>query len=87
MGAEIVEFEEMTGKINRDLTVGFVKIKDLGDAQQTTVSLRTLMHIGRLCEVLEKLGFETVTITVEKDRPMLIGKKDIGIVIANVEEE
>lgn len=81
-----MKFEDMEGTTNKSMSVAFVKITKLEKAQQTTISLKELMHIGRLCEVLEKLGFETVTITVEKDMPLLIGKRNIGIAISARED-
>jgi len=81
-----MKFEDMEGKRNADSTVGFVKITDKENAQQVTINLKQLTQIGRLSAILEKLGFDTVTITVENNNPLLIGKKDIGIAIAAMEE-
>ena len=67
--------------------IAFVKIKDKENAQQVTINLKQLTQIGRLSAILEKLGFDTVTITVENNNPLLIGKKDIGIAISAIEEE
>lgn len=77
-----MKFEETTGKMNEDRTVTFVKLVDRENAQSTTLSLKDLKYIGDLANVLSKLGYETVTITVEDDQPILVGKKDIGILVA-----
>lgn len=77
---------EQTGQIgmNVEHTMGFVAITELGNAQQVTVSVERLMHIGRLAEVLGKLGFEDITVTVETDMPIVLGGKSSGIGIAPV---
>jgi len=82
-----LKFEDMEGKMNDDRNIAFVKIKDKENAQQVTINLKQLTQIGRLSAILEKLGFDTVTITVENNNPLLIGKKDIGIAISAIEEE
>jgi len=62
--------------------IGFVKIEDLGDAQQVKVSTNLLAKVVRLLASLEKTGFEEIIITVEKDQPIVFGGKNIGIAIA-----
>ena len=73
--------------MNRAQTVGFVEIKDLGDAQQVTIEAEKMAKIGKLIETLVKLGYEKITITVEKDNPLIIGGKSVGIAIAPIIEE
>lgn len=70
-----------------DKMMGFVSITDLEDAQQVTVSVKTLMHMGRLSEVLEKLGFEEIVITVEKNNPIILGGDTSGIGVATEKTE
>jgi len=82
-----LKFEkDMEGKMNDDRNIAFTRITDKENAQQVTINLKQLTQIGRLSAILEKLGFDTVTITVENNNPLLIGKKDIGILIAAMEE-
>lgn len=77
---------EQTGQVgmSADHTMGFITITELENAQQVTVSVRKMMHMGRLAEVLEKLGFEDITITVETNNPLILGGKSSGIGIAPV---
>ena len=69
--------------INRD--VGFVKVTNLGKAQQTTIDANKLIQITKLLSNLEKMGFAEVTLTVQKGKPLIIGGKVIGIAIASLE--
>ena len=73
---------ESTQDLNHDKTLGFVKIEEKGKAQQTTVSTKTLAKAVKFLADLENLGFETVTLTVENDQPLVIGGKVLGIGIA-----
>lgn len=73
--------------LNTERVLGFVKITDKGDAQQVTVSTKLLAKIAKFLESMEKMGFENVTVTVEKDRPLILGGKEMGIGIAPVIED
>lgn len=84
MGGEKVKiksYDEAT-----DMSVGFVVIEDLGNAQQVTINTEKLRQILRIITSMEKLGFTEVTITVERGYPLVIGGKKIGIAIVPVYE-
>jgi hypothetical protein len=63
-------------------TVGFVRIIDLGDAQQVTVDTTRLARTISFLQSMQKMGFDHVTITVQKNKPLIIGGKQIGVGIA-----
>ena len=65
-----------------DITTGFVVIEDLENAQQVCVDAQKLITVLRIVQQLAKLGFEDIIITVEKNNPLIIGGKQIGIGIA-----
>jgi len=68
--------------VTEDRLVGFVKITKLGKAQQTTVQTKLLAKVTKFLADLEKMGFEYVTVTVSKDKALIIGGKEMGIGIA-----
>ena len=73
--------------LSPDRTVGFVKIVELGKAQQVTVRTALMAKVTKFLAQLEKMGFEYVTVTVQKDKPLILGGKNIGIGIAPCYEE
>jgi len=65
-----------------DLLKGFVKITELGKAQQVTVESKQLISLLRCVKALADMGFKEITITVEKGKPLIIGGKRQGIALA-----
>jgi len=67
--------------ISEDHSVGFVKIVDVEGAQQTKINAKLLMRVVKFLDSLSNMGFEEIYITVQKDTPVIIGGKTIGIAI------
>ena len=63
-------------------TVGFVSIAEVGDAQQARFSIEDLKGVLDSIIALEKVGFDEVVITMEKNMPLVIGSRESGIAIA-----
>ncbi len=68
-------------------TTAFTQIKELGKAQQIKVNMKLLKGVLKVVEALEKLDYEEIYLTVEKDSPLVIGGKSCGIALATMTEE
>ena len=65
-----------------DRSTGFVKIEDLGNAQQVTVDTDRLGRVVAFLKTMREMGFEQTVITVQKGQPLILGGKNIGVGIA-----
>jgi len=61
---------------------GFVKIAKLENAQQATFNIEYLEQLLKTVTTLKNAGFETLTITLETDSPLVIGGKNIGLALS-----
>jgi len=61
---------------------GFVKIKNLENAQQATFNIEYLEQLLKTVTTLKKAGFEKLVITLETDSPIIIGGKNIGLALS-----
>jgi len=70
------------GEFSTDRLKGFVKILKLENAQQVTLDSEQLIKLLKLAKDLKEIDFEEITLTVEKDQPIVIGGKTFGIALA-----
>jgi len=73
--------------ITEDRVIGFVHITNKGKAQQVTVNIKLLSKATKFLESLANMGFEKVTVTVQDNKPLILGGKQIGLGIAPTMEE
>lgn len=77
-----MELSIIDSHLSDDRVTGFVRIAKLGKAQQTTIEIQRLRELSNILGALDNLGINEVVVTVEKDSPMVIGSKKIGLAIA-----
>jgi hypothetical protein len=66
---------------------GFCKILNLGTAVQATFKADRLVPFAKMVSHLNDLGFAKITLTLEKDGPLVIGTPLIGFGLAPKSEE
>jgi len=78
-----MKFEQMGEALaDKYKTTAFAQITDLEKAQQVKVSTELLEGVLKVITNLKKMGYEEVFLAVEKDMPLVIGGKTVGIAIA-----
>jgi len=68
--------------LSEDNIIGFVSIKQLGNAQQVRVDTKRFAKIAKFLGSLSDMGFPVVIITVQNKKPVVFGGKITGIAIA-----
>lgn len=69
-------------EVTSDRAIGFLRITQKGNAQQVRVNIEWFAKIARFLSTLKDVGFESVVVTVQEGKPLIIGNKEIGIGIA-----
>lgn len=83
-----LKIDSATDAMDDSRVTGFVKIRDLGEAQQVWVGTKHFAKIAKLVADLRAFDFPAIYITVQKDHPLIIGGKQFGFAIApRVEED
>jgi hypothetical protein len=72
------EGTEMTSSRN----IGFCRITNKGKAQQVRINIDWLAKVAKFLATLKDVGFDSVVLTVQEGKPLIIGGKEIGIGIA-----
>lgn len=67
---------------SRDMVYGFVNILDLEKAQQVRLGIDFFKELLEIVVSLEKIGFDELVLTVEKNSPIVIGSLEGGIALA-----
>jgi hypothetical protein len=62
--------------------MGFVRITQKGNAQQVRINIDWLAKVAKFLATLKDVGFDSVVLTVQEGKPLIIGGKEIGIGIA-----
>lgn len=77
--------DEMTfegTEVTPDRTIGFLRITNKGKAQQVRINIEWLSKVAKFLATLKDVGFDSVVVTVQEGKPLIIGGKEIGIGIA-----
>jgi hypothetical protein len=77
---------EKTEFLSADRTTGFVNIVDVETAHQVKFDLLRLKELFDVLPLLEKMGFEEIYVSLDKDGLIVIGDKKIGFALAPLRE-
>lgn len=68
--------------MDKSLILGFGTINDTSMTDERQCECFSISTLYKVVKALKDLGIESVYVTVEKDKPLFIGGKSLGIAVA-----
>jgi len=72
--------------MNTAYDTAFCKISNLENAVQINLDAEKIINMGKLAGILAKMGYDTLTVSIDENK-LVLGKGDIGIVVAGRVED